>query len=420
MAIPKPEPRVERFEKMAFGLFLHWGVYSQLGQGEWIMHRKSIPIEEYTKLKDTFTASQFDAQSIAWLARQAGMKYITLTTRHHDGFSLYDTRGLSDFDAPHSAAKRDLIAEFVDGCRAEGIVPFFYHTTLDWRWQSNTCDDAAFEKYLDYLHASVEILCTRYGQIGGLWFDGDWSRPKADWKRDRLYGMIRRLQPEAIIVNNTGLQHPGEIGHPEIDSVTYEQAMPRALDRRGQPKYVTGEMCQTMNSHWGVGRMDFNYKSTAELIQTLCGSRRVGANYLLNVGPTAEGAIPDLEAATLRAIGRWIEPHAEPIYNGKPVGAKCLGRDFVLQSGGKWYYFAFDLRISGHENVTLAVGGAGPRTIQGLRKPIRAARWLDDGSPLQFAQNLDGGFAAIDLTGYPYGSNYVVRVAEIEFAADSR
>ena len=148
------------------------------------------------------------------------MKYITLTTRHHEGFSLYDTQGLSNYDAVHSPAGRDLVKEFVEGCRAEGIIPFFYHTTLDWYQESFNKD---FEAYLKYLRDSVRILCTNYGEIGGMWFDGNWSKPNEDWKLDKLYGMVRELQPEAMIIDNTGLRNRGEIGHPEIDCVTFEQ-----------------------------------------------------------------------------------------------------------------------------------------------------------------------------------------------------
>ena len=151
-----------------------------IGEGRVDPAPGKIPQDEYEKLVDTFTAEDFDARASPGLAKEAGMRYITITARHHDGFSLYDTRGLSEFDAPHSPAKRDLIAEFVEGCRAEGIVPFFYHTTLDWRWKTQEIDEAKFEEYLDYLHASVELLCTQYGPIGGLWFDGNWSA------RDRL------------------------------------------------------------------------------------------------------------------------------------------------------------------------------------------------------------------------------------------
>jgi alpha-L-fucosidase len=217
---------------MAFGMFVHWGLYSLLERGEWILHHSRMPEAEYRKLTERFTAENFDARALARLAKRAGMKYITLSARHHDGFSLYDTRGLSTYDAPHSAAGRDLIAEFVEGCRAEGIVPFLYHTTLDWSFGTADCDEATFNEYLDYLHASVEILCREYGPLGGLWFDGNWSR-EADWKEDRLYGMIRKYQPDCMIINNTGLGHRGVWGHPEIDSTTFEQGLPQPIDRRG-------------------------------------------------------------------------------------------------------------------------------------------------------------------------------------------
>jgi alpha-L-fucosidase len=414
---PTPEPRIARFEQMAFGLFLHWGLYSQVGKGEWIMHLGAVATDEYAKLTKTFTAADFDVRAIARTARQAGMRYITLTARHHDGFSLYDTRGLTDFDAPHSAANRDLIAEFIEGCRAEDITPFLYHTTLDWKRQSHTCSDAEFDEYLDFLHASVEVLCTHYGPLGGLWFDGDWSRPQADWKRDRLYGIIRGLQPEAMIINNTGLHDPGAIGHPEIDSVTYEQATPKPVDRRGLPKHVAGEMCQTINAHWGIGANDFNYKSTGQLIEFLCHCRHAGANYLLNVGPTAQGALPELETALLKRLGQWVDQHATPVYQGNNVDVQCQGQDFVLEAEGKWYYFVFNLGVAGHDDVTTGLTGTGPRALKGVQQHIKSARWMDSSQELTVIQDVDKGLASIDLTGFPYGSNLVVRVAELDLGA---
>ena len=158
------EKRIEAFEEMAFGIFVHWGLYSQIGRGEWILHQDQIPIEEYKKLMSTFTAEDFKAETLVSLAKKAGARYMVLTTRHHEGFSLYDTRGLSDYDAPHSPAGRDLVEEYVRACRREGIVPLFYHTTLDW-YQPSFRED--FDAYLDYLYRSVEVLCTQYGKIGG-------------------------------------------------------------------------------------------------------------------------------------------------------------------------------------------------------------------------------------------------------------
>ncbi len=411
--IPTPAPRIARFENLAYGMFIHWGLYSQLERGEWVQLIENIPVEEYDKLKDTFTAADFDAHAIARTAKLAGMKYITLTTRHHEGFSLYDTRGLSDFDALHSPAKRDLVAEFVEACRAEEIIPFFYHTTLDFRAGSAHCSPEEFDKYLDYLNDSVEILCKHYGEIGGLWFDGNWSRRDADWKEDRLYATIRRYQPEAMIINNSGMGAEGALGHAELDSVTFEQGLPTMPNRAGWPKYVSGEMCQTMNSHWGIGGRDFDYLSPGKIIENLAACRKVGANYLLNVGPTASGAIPAYEQAALERAGDWVELYAEAIYEAKPCEIKVQGRDFILRNGENLYYFAHDLSRQGDAHVTTAGGGAGPRSLARIGQPITSATWLDSGEELMFAQNVKNGLTTLNLTGYPYGSNMVVRVAKI-------
>jgi len=412
-ALPKPLPRIARFERLGYGLFLHWGLYSQLGQGEWIQFQKKIPVKAYAKLAKNFTASDFDAPAIARLARESGVRYVALTTRHHEGFSLYDTRGLSDFDAPHSPAKRDLVAEFAEACRAEGLVPFFYHTTLDWRWDSANCSEKKFTEYLDYLNDSVEVLCRHYGKIGGLWFDGNWSRPEADWREDRLYATIRKYQPEAIIINNTGLHARGATGHPEIDSTTFEQGLPSAPDRRGWPKYLAGEMCETMNSHWGTALLDFNYKGPSQIIQHLCACRKTGANYLLNVGPTATGGIPEYEAVLLRKVGQWIARYGDVLYEGRPVQVACQGRDFLLKSHGRLYYFAHDLSSHGDANVAVASGGNGPRTVAGLAVRVKSVRWLDSKEKGRFTQSHDGSLLTLDCTGHDYGKNLVVRVAEL-------
>ena len=418
MSIPIPLPRVEAFEKMGFGLFVHWGVYSQMGKGEWAMHYYQIPIPEYEKLVDTFTACDFDAEDLARTARDAGMKYIVLTTRHHDGFSLYDTCGLNTYDAPHSPAGRDLVAEFVAGCRKYDIVPFFYHTTLDWHWHGKKTPELTeeeFNTYLDYLNESVAILCRNYGKIGGLWFDGNWSRPNSDWKEDRLYATIRKYQPDAIIVNNTGLNKRGELGNPEIDSVTYEQGRAVLPDREGLPKYVAGEVCRTMNSHWGSGSNDFSYFSSKEIIEMLAQTRSCRANLLLNIGPGAQGAIPDYEKIVLQTVGKWCRMFSEAVYEPAPaVGIKCHGRDFMLQNGNTFYYFAFDLRISGDANVTVSLGGAGTRAIDNFHAKVKSAVWMDNGENICFVQNTERGMLAVDCTGFPYGSNTVVRVMKIE------
>lgn len=407
--IPEPLPRIKRFSDLGFGMFIHWGIYSQLGKGEWIQNIGQIPKEEYVKLAETFTADEFDADAIARLAKESGMNYIVLTTRHHDGFSLYDTCGLNTYDAPHSAAGRDLIREYVDACNRHDIIPFFYHTTLDWH---NPDFENDFDAYLKYLNRSVEILCTNYGPIGGLWFDGNWSRPDADWKEDELYGTIRKHQPEAIIVNNTGLSARGESGHPEIDSVTFEQGHPHRLDQRGRAKYIASEMCYTINAHWGIGTRDFNNKSTASLIQTLAQCRKVGANLLLNVGPTGAGAISDLQQATLREIGSWVEIFKDAVYEPKPFDAYGANDDFVLRTDDKLYFFISNLSVRGHENVTTSSGSLGVRAFSGIQDKVKSVRWMDNDEELHFIQDTEVGMFSLFASGYPYGVDTVVRVAE--------
>ena len=410
MAIPVPKKYIADFEKMGLGLFVHWGLYSQLGRGEWALHTEQLDINEYVKLKDTFTAEDFNADEFVLTAKKAGFKYITLTTRHHDGFSLYDTCGLNEYDAPHSAAKRDLIREFVDACNKHGIMPMFYHTTLDW-WNKDYQDD--FDTYLEYLRKSVETLCKNYGKIGGLWFDGNWDRPNDDWKEDELYATIRKYQPEAMIINNTGLFELGKAGNPEIDSVTFEQGRPTPLDRDGMPKYLAAEMCQTLNGHWGVGTLDFNYKSPKELIENLCNCRRVGANYLLNIGPTAQGGFVPIQKELINIVGQWMKLYGEAIYNGKPCGIAGIGKNFGLKGENEIYLFFHDLARIGNENVVAATGEmvyCGSYSFGNVKDEISEIEWMDNSEKLNFVQK--DGMLAVHSTGFPSGMNACVRVAK--------
>ncbi len=411
MALPVPSERVKKFESMGFGMFIHYGLYSQLDGGEWAMHMKNIPPREYAKLKDNFTAEAFDAEKIVLLAKSAGMKYITMGTRHHEGFSLYDTKDLSGYNSVNSPAKRDLVAEFVKACGKHGISPFLYHTTLDWYQEMYKTD---FDKYLEYLRRSVELLCTNYGSIGGLWFDGNWDRSDGDWKLDELYGTIRRYQPEAIIVNNTGLEARGRLSHPEIDSVTFEQGRPEPLNREGMEKYVTGEMCQTMNDNWGISMSDLKYKSPAELIENLCACRKAGANYLLNVGPTAGGAILEIQKEIIRILGKWMSINGRAIYEGRPCAVKGRHEDFALESGdGRIYLFIHKLHVQGHPNVTLGTDIYGTREFCRVNRDVANIRWLDNGEELRYTHDKESGILRLEATGYPYGKNLVVRVAEV-------
>lgn len=414
MSIPTPLKRIEAFEKLGFGMFVHWGLYSQVGKGEWYQCLHHVPVQEYEKLVETFEADPEYAEKLVRLAKEAGAKYIVLTTRHHDGFSLFDTKGLNTYDAPHVIG-RDLIAEYVVACRKYDIIPFFYHTTLDWH---ESIFDTDFKAYLAYLRDSVEILCTEYGPIGGLWFDGNWSKPNEDWEEDALYATIRKHQPDAIIVNNTGLSHRGEKGNSEIDSVTFEQGRPTRMNQKDASKYLATEMCQTLNDHWGIGHHDFNYKSLPEIIETLCYSRRMGANYLLNIGPRPDGTVHYMQEALLKMLGEWIHLEGQSLYTGKPCDdISGEGKDFVLRVDDHTLYaFIHDLKITGDSNVTVGATGSGLKHFVGVSQPITQIEWVDNGEQLKFLQDVDNKLMSFYATGFKYGSQTVVRVAKISLA----
>lgn len=408
MAIPKPLKRVADFEALGFGMFVHWGLYSQRGAGEWTFWQTDRNMEEYKRLKDSFTAEDFSAEELVLTAKRAGCRYITLTTRHHEGFSLYDTCGLSDFDAPHSPAKRDLVREFTEACHRHGILPFFYHTTLDWYNEDFNRD---FDKYLEYLRQSVALLCRNYGKIGGFWFDGNWSRIDADWKEDALYATIRQYQPDAIIVNNTGLDARGALGNREIDSVTFEQGRPTPLDREGAEKYVAAEMCCTLNDHWGIGKCDFHYKSPTQLIENLCACRKAGANFLLNIGPCAQGAIHPFQRELMGLIGEWMKLYGEAIYRGRPHPARAVtAKDFVLTDGEFLYFFIHELAFKADAAHTQKNRDDGVGIFYGVDETLENVEWMDSGERLAFTQE-DGVFR-FDAVGYPYGMQTCVRVAK--------
>lgn len=414
----EPLPRIKDYEDMGLGLFVHWGLYSQLSCGEWTEFIHERPREEYERLAETFTAEDFDAADLVAAAKEMGAGYITLTTKHHEGFFLYDTCGLSTFDAPHSAAGRDLVREFVDACHAGGIKPFFYMATYDWHSPLYETD---FDAYLEYLRASVEILCKNYGEVGGFWFDGNWNKKDADWKLPELYGTIRKYQPNAIIINNTGLKNRGKIIDPEIDVTTYERRISGEVNHGPEDgKYVAGEVSVTTNKHWGRAANDLDYKSPRELIETIANARRAGANALVNIGPTGTGAISALQREYLRLIGRWMAMAGASVHTARPSRALMANggiRDFVLDDAeaGVSYVFVHDLAIVGNENVTLGGEGSNLRSFTGAVRPVSRISWLDDGAEVPFMQDCDRGTLTIDANGFTYGCDWVVRIARIEY-----
>lgn len=401
---------IKEFEKLGFGMFVHFGLYSVLGRGEWAKHVHKISHEEYEKMTAQFDPKPDWAKKLVKTAKNAGCKYITLTTRHHDGFSLYDTCGLNDYDAPHAKCGRDLVREFVDACREEDIIPFFYHTLLDWREPSYKTD---FPKYLEYLRASIEILCKNYGKIGGFWFDGKWDKPKEDWQEDALYGLIRSYQPEAMIINNTGLSAQGALGHIELDSVTFERGKPFPVNM--EEKYIASEMCEVFASHWGYAKEDLNFKAPADMIRELADCRRYGSNMLINVGPMGDGTIRDMDRVTLEIMGLWVGYFDEAIRTPRPcdVTVENKKKDFVLKDRNQYYLFCFDLPMSGDPNVTRN-NAAFYQDILKMQDNIVSMEWMDNQEPIEFTQ--EGDNVIVKTVPFKYGRDLVVRVAKITCA----
>ena len=408
---------ITNFEKLGFGMFVHFGLYSTDGLGEWGYGDYPKDGEKtYFDLIERFNVKKGWAKELVTTAKNAGCKYINITTRHHEGFSLYDTCGLSDFDVMHSPTGRDLIREFVDECNLQGIVPFFYHTCFDWHYQKteylNKIGKEAFENqdeyevffkesgYLDYWLKSLEILCTRYGKIGGFWFDGTWACPKADWRLDELYAMIRKYQPEAMIINNTGLSELGKVGHYEIDSVTFERGNPCFVDNSDRPR--AGEMCQTLNDHWGYAREDINYKPIKELVENLVDCRKFGCNFLLNTGPTGDGSLRAMDKAMFESVGAWVKTNKECIYEIKPSTIKATNAE-IVKGNGCYYAIIKNVPMAADPNVQ-RLQETGQVCVEAK---ILSAEWLDNGEKIEVENN------TFKVVPFKYSRSYSTRIAKL-------
>lgn len=306
-----------------FGMFIHWGIYSQLGHGEWVMENRGIHTGPYEWLASTFNPVRFDAAAWVSLAKAAGMRYITITARHHDGFSMFATRANRYNIVDGTPFRRDPMRELADECRRQGIKLFFYYSQLDWRhpdyWprgrtgqRTGRPDNGDWNRYLDFMDGQVTELLTNYGPIGGIWFDGMWDKPNADWRLATTYALIHRLQPAALIVPNHHLAPlPGE------DVQTFEQDLPGANTtgfNTGSIGALPLETSLTMNDSWGFNITDRSFKSTRELIRTLVRAAGRDANLLLNIGPRPDGTIQPEAEERLREIGRWVETFGASIY----------------------------------------------------------------------------------------------------------
>ncbi len=332
------DARMAWFRDAKFGMFIHWGAYSTAGgewngkavpgAGEWLLSNAQITPHDYEPLRDQFNPVKFDAKRWVAIAKNAGMKYIVITSKHHDGFGLWDSP-ISDWDVGSSPfAPRDPLLELAEACKTAGIRLCFYHSIMDWHhfdylprraWDKRTTEGAVYEKYEEYMKVQLkELVAGKYGKIGILWFDGEWEGTWTHDKGKELFDYVRSLDPD-IIVNNrvdtgrSGMEGVTREGDYRGDYGTPEQQIPAT----GLPGGVDWETCMTMNGTWGFDKNDHNWKSKVDLIQKLVDIASKGGNFLLNVGPTGEGEIPAASVERLEAMGAWMKVNGAAIYGTK-------------------------------------------------------------------------------------------------------
>ncbi len=361
------DARMQWWREARFGMFIHWGLYSILAgewngatnHAEWIRTTAQIPLEEYDKLVPRFNPVKFDAEAWVQMAKDAGMKYIVITSKHHDGFCLFDSKH-TDFDVRSTPFQRDILKELADACRKAGLKMCWYHSIMDWHhpdylprreWEKNRSSEGAnFERYIAHMKAQLKELVTNYGEIGVLWFDGEWESTWNNKYGRELYDYVRRLQPNIIINNRVGASRAGmegfDKGEGAGDFGTPEQQVPAT----GFPG-VDWESCITMNDNWGYNSHDQNWKSTTALIQMLADIASKGGNLLLNVGPTGEGLFPQASVERLREIGAWMRVNGEAIYatHASPFKHLAWGRctQKSIAGGTRLYLHVFDWPADG-------------------------------------------------------------------------
>ena len=315
----------QEFSDSKFGIFLHWGIYSMFGQGEWYLQTGGLDCHEYAKAASGFYPSKFDAEKWISAFKDAGAKYICFTTRHHDGFSMFDTE-YSDYDIIDATPfKRDIVKELADECARQDIKLHLYYSHLDWTREdyyplgktghkTGRKSHGKWDTYYSFMNNQLTELLTNYGPIGAIWFDGMWDQPENfDWRLEEQYALIHKLQPACLVGNNH---------HKAPKQGEDFQMFERDLPGENKAGYSAGteignlplETCQTMNGMWGYKVKDQNYKSSKELIRLLVRTAGKGANLLINIGPQPNGEIPELALDRLKAMGEWLRKYGDTIY----------------------------------------------------------------------------------------------------------
>jgi alpha-L-fucosidase len=348
------DARMKWWHDARFGMFIHWGVYSVPagvykgqdipGIGEWIMNTAKIPVEEYEIFAKEFNPVKFDAAEWVRIARDAGMKYIVITSKHHDGFSMWNSE-VSKYDivdfAPYG---KDILKVLSEECNKQGITLCFYHSIMDWHQPDANADN--WEKYREeYLKPQLRELLTGYGKIGVLWFDGEWTKEWTEEQGKDLYNFVRSLQPDIIINNRVGKGRQGMQGMNKDNSAAGDFGTPEQ-EILSTSSAFPWESCMTMNDTWGFKLKDTNWKSAEMLIKNLADIVSKGGNFLLNVGPTSEGLIPEASVERLKEMGEWLRVNGEAIYGVKQLKNYKEGDEirYTLSPDGKFINaFLFNL-----------------------------------------------------------------------------
>lgn len=394
------ERRIRWYQHDRFGMFIHWGLYTIPARGEWSLSTEQIPQEEYLPYFDEFNPVDYDPRQWAKAAKAAGMKYAVLTAKHHDGFCLFDS-ALTDYKSTNTKCQRDLVREFLDAFRAEGLRVGLYYSLLDWHHPDfphygdrnhpmRYCEaekekeaSRDFDRYLTYMHGQVRELCENYGKIDLLWFDFSYEEMTGEkWKATELVRMVRSLQPDVLMDNRLEASGEGfgslataEPSEFSGDFVSPEQIIPPngLLDELGRD--LCWEACITMNKSWGYVSTDKYFKPASLLIKKLVECVSKGGNMLLNVGPDSKGNIPEESLAILAEIGRWMKKNGASIYGCGKSGLPKPENGRITRNGNKLYYHVMEPAL----DVV---------PLYGVRKDeVKQMRLLMDGTERKAADN---------------------------------
>jgi alpha-L-fucosidase len=391
------DERMEWWREAKFGMFIHWGLYAipagewkgktVPGIGEWIMHRGKIPKEEYAVLQKQFNPVKYDPEQWVRAAKEAGMKYIVITSKHHDGFCLFDSQ-LTDYDIMGTPYGRDLLKPLADASHKAGMKICWYHSIMDWYHP-----EAHNEKYIEHMKGQLKELLENYGDIGVLWFDGEWIREWDEAKGIELEKYIRAMQPKLIVNNRVGKRKkrsPGDFGTPE-----------QHIPATGMPGW-DWETCMTMNGTWGYRKDDHRWKSTEDLIHKLVDIVSKGGNFLLNVGPTADGEIPQPSLERLAEIGEWMQVNGDSIYGTQASPFKRLAWGRCTRKPGRLYLHVFDWPSDGQLRVP------------GLGNKVQAAYLLADSEKRPLTTTRDDDDLTIEVPDAAPDKIDTVVVVEIQ------